>query len=59
MHQKNIRLGVKINPKEGFYPTEEYYNEASKYPEIAKDAAFIVKKEVSAGSLMEEIKRRI
>lgn len=33
------------------------YKEASKYPEIAKDVAFIVKKDISAASLMEEIKR--
>jgi len=33
------------------------YKEASKYPEISKDMAFIVKKEVSAGELIDVIKR--
>ena len=33
------------------------YKEASKYPEISKDMAFVVKKEVSAGEIMDVIKR--
>ena len=33
------------------------YKEASKYPEISKDLAFVVKKDVTAGSIMDEIKR--
>lgn len=33
------------------------YKEANKYPEIKKDVAFIVKKDVSAGSIIESIKK--
>ena len=33
------------------------YKEASKYPEITKDIAFIVKKEITAGQLIEVIKK--
>ena len=31
IHEKNIKLGVKINPQYGFYPFENYYLEARKY----------------------------
>jgi len=33
------------------------YKESSKYPEIKKDLAFVVKKEISAGTIMEQIKK--
>ena len=33
------------------------YKEANKYPEISKDVAFVVKKDVTAGTLMEQIKK--
>lgn len=33
------------------------FKEASKYPEISKDMAFIVKKEVTAGELLQQIKK--
>lgn len=33
------------------------YKEASKYPEISKDLAFVVKKNVTAGEIMSQIKR--
>lgn len=31
IHEKNIRFGLKVNPKEGFYPHELYYNQACSY----------------------------
>ncbi len=31
MHSKGIRCGVNINPEEGLYPIDEYYDEARKY----------------------------
>ncbi len=33
------------------------YKEANKYPEITKDVAFVVKKDVTAGTLMDQIKK--
>ena len=31
VHKKNIKIGVKINPQYGFFPFENYYDEAKKY----------------------------
>ena len=31
MHTKGIRIGLNINPIEGFYPIDAYYEEAKKY----------------------------
>lgn len=31
LHKRNVKLGVKVNPKYGFYPFETYYELASKY----------------------------
>ena len=31
MHAKGIRLGLNVNPKEGFYPYEQNYNDLKKY----------------------------
>lgn len=31
IHRRNIRLGLQINPTEGFYPIDEYYKKASEY----------------------------
>ena len=31
VHEKGIKLGLKINPKDGFTPEEDYYTEACKY----------------------------
>ncbi len=31
MHSKGIRIGLNINPVEGFYPIDAYYEEAKKY----------------------------
>lgn len=31
MHSKGIRIGLNINPVEGFYPIDTYYEEAKKY----------------------------
>ena len=33
------------------------FKEASKYPEISKDMAFVVKKNVTAGELLQQIKK--
>ena len=31
MHDKGLKIGVKVNPQYGFYPVDTYYNEALKY----------------------------
>ncbi len=31
LHDKNIRVGLQVNPKEGLYPHEEFYEQAIKY----------------------------
>ena len=31
LHQKNIRVGLYVNPKDGFYPHEDFYSKASEY----------------------------
>ena len=37
VHEKGIRLGVKINPQYGFYPFENYFETASKYLPVNKN----------------------
>lgn len=37
LHQKNIRLGLNINPLEGIYDIEQYYEEALKYLQPGKN----------------------
>lgn len=34
IHDKGIRFGLKVNPKEGIYPHEAYYHQACKYLNI-------------------------
>ncbi len=34
LHKKNIRLGVRVNPKEGIYPHETMYRKAISYLEV-------------------------
>lgn len=34
IHRKNIRVGLQVNPTEGFYPMDEYYTKACQYLEI-------------------------
>ena len=36
VHEKGIKLGVKINPQYGFYPFENYFETASKYLPVNK-----------------------
>ena len=36
LHSKGVRIGLGINPFDGFYPTEQYYDLASKYLEKDK-----------------------
>ena len=31
LHEKNIRVGLYVNPKDGFYPHEEFYSKAKEY----------------------------
>lgn len=31
VHNKGIRLGLSVNPTDGFYPNDEFYNQAIKY----------------------------
>ena len=31
LHSKGIRIGLSVNPMEGIYPYDEYYEEAKKY----------------------------
>lgn len=31
VHNKKIRLGLSVNPTEGFYPNDEFYNQSKKY----------------------------
>lgn len=37
IHSRGIRLGVNINPVEGFYPIDSYYKEAKKYLETSTE----------------------
>lgn len=37
LHEKGIRLGLNVNPNEGFTDIDDYYNEALKYLEKDKD----------------------
>ena len=37
VHEKGIKLGVKINPQYGFYPFENYFEMASKYLPVNKN----------------------
>lgn len=34
LHQKNIRIGLNINPTDGIMPHEEYYQKAAQYLEV-------------------------
>lgn len=33
-HQRNIRFGLNVNPSEGIFPHEQYYQQACKYLEV-------------------------
>ena len=33
LHNKGIRIGLNVNPTEGFYDIDEYYEQAAKYLE--------------------------
>jgi alpha-glucosidase (family GH31 glycosyl hydrolase) len=37
LHQKGIRVGLQINPKDGFFPHEEKYEEIKKFLEYDKE----------------------
>lgn len=36
LHQRKLKVGVKINPYYGFYPFERYFSEATKYIQVNK-----------------------
>lgn len=40
VHNKGIRLGLSVNPTDGFYPNDEFYNQATKY--LQKDSKGII-----------------
>lgn len=39
LHAKGVRLGLNINPMEGFYPIDEYYEKAKTYLETGSNGA--------------------
>ena len=42
LHQMNIKVGVKINPKDGIFPHEAYFNEARNYIQVNKKVILIL-----------------
>ena len=37
VHEKGLKIGVKVNPQYGFYPMEDYFEMASKYLPVNKN----------------------
>ena len=38
IHEKNIRVGLVVDPTEGFYPHDAYYQKAAEYLEISNNS---------------------